>query len=468
MLKYIKYLFVCGIACFISCDDYVDIRTEGELIPEMTENYRYLLNNTSTFNVAYPLTDVASDDIEFRDDHATYYQENNSAYYRPFLQTYKWADSIYFIEEPDYDLNSLYSVIYNTNVIISEVGNSKGGNEAEKLALEGEAKVHRAFALLNLVNVFGPAYEEATASEDLGVPIFTEPVTSGEITRASVQEAYDLIINDLNDAINSGLPETNTGRDVAYPSLASAHALLARTYLYMGNFEEALTQAEQTLGLQNQLMNLAEYQEVSDANFPQKQDDPELILSKQATSTYRYNPTLLSLSDGLLSSFDTLDLRYQLFTRPNEDLTYGTLTMGRSYCKEALTGEARNAGPTVPEMMLIKAECLARSGNVDEALAIINELRKFRFTEDDYTELSATSNDEAMQVVLAERRRELMGKGGFRWFDLKRLNTEPEFAKTITHPFLNQTFVLEPGDTRYQFPFAIDLFNYAPDLEQNQ
>ncbi|MNR32241.1 hypothetical protein D3C85_1498060 [compost metagenome] len=60
-----------------------------------------------------------------------------------------------------------------------------------------------------------------------------------------------------------------------------------------------------------------------------------------------------------------------------------------------------------------------------------------------------------------------MGTGGFRWFDLKRLNKEPEFAKTITHDFAGQTFTLAPNSDRYQMPFAPIYFEYAPNLQQN-
>jgi hypothetical protein len=61
-----------------------------------------------------------------------------------------------------------------------------------------------------------------------------------------------------------------------------------------------------------------------------------------------------------------------------------------------------------------------------------------------------------------------MGRGGFRWADLKRLNKDPRFAKTITRKYLDQTFTIEPGGDRYQFPFAAIYFDYAPDLEQNK
>ena len=35
--------------CFSACSDWVDVKTKGSLVPEETENYRYLMNNTENF-----------------------------------------------------------------------------------------------------------------------------------------------------------------------------------------------------------------------------------------------------------------------------------------------------------------------------------------------------------------------------------------------------------------------------------
>ncbi|MEH6656316.1 RagB/SusD family nutrient uptake outer membrane protein [Leeuwenhoekiella marinoflava] len=467
--NYIYIVLSLIITTLTSCDDYVDIKTEGMLFPEETENYRFLLNNTSIYDKSYSLVDIASDDIIIRDDHANYFENNygTSAYYRPYKETYKLADSIYFTGEPDYEINTIYSGLYAANVVITEVLDSKNGTEEEKVALQGEALVHRAYIFFSLVNIFGKAYDATTATTDLGIPMLTEPTVDADITRATVQEVYDQIINDLNTAIISGLPATRTGTEVGFPSQASAYALLARTYLYMHNYEEALINANAALELQNTLLNLEDYENTPDYSWPRRIQNPELILSKTSTNSYGFSPTLLSLSDELLNLFDLNDLRYQLYTRSNSDMSYSAFTEGRSLCVALLTGEARNAGPTVPEMLLIQAECMARMGNISGAMNSVNTLRQARFRAEEYVALTATNNEDALVKVLEERRRELMGKGGFRWFDLKRLNKDNRFAKSFSHSYLDYTVTLEPGSDRYQFPFASNLFINAPNLEQN-
>ncbi|WP_269236011.1 RagB/SusD family nutrient uptake outer membrane protein [Flavobacterium flavigenum] len=464
MKKYLKYIAIAAVgAIVLSCDNYVDIKTEGKLIPEETTNYRYLLNNSFTLDKSYGNVDIPSDDISFQNEAQTT-ALGASDYYRPFTNLYKWSDKVYFDGETDYDMSNLYTALYNINIVINEVTKSTNGTTAEKAAIKGEAEVHRAFIFLTLVNTFGKAYDATTSATDPGIVLFTKPTVSDDIKRTSVQDAYDVILSDLKDAVNSGLKPVNSGNNIAFPSQAAAYALLSRTYLYMRNYPLALENAEKALALQSTLNNLEDYEF---AAYPSRKQDKELMLSKwNGYSTYSYAPQLLSLSNELINSFDTNDLRYVLFTQPTSNFS-SDYTIGRTYSKEGLTGESRNAGPTVPEMMLIKAECLARAGSGDQAMIEINKLRQKRFRTGEYVALTATDSKDALIKVLAERRRELMGCGGFRWFDLKRLNKEPEFAKTITHVFGNQTFTLAPNSDRYQMPFAPIYFQYAPNLQQN-
>ena len=74
--------------------------------------------------------------------------------------------------------------------------------------------------------------------------------------------------------------------------------------------------------------------------------------------------------------------------------------------------------------------------------------------------------DKLLQLILDERRRELMFKS-MRWFDLKRLNKEPRFAKIITHVLQGVTYTLEPNSPHYVIPFPLKAINANPSIEQN-
>lgn len=120
----------------------------------------------------------------------------------------------------------------------------------------------------------------------------------------------------------------------------------------------------------------------------------------------------------------------------------------------------------VPEMMLIKAEALARK-NDSQALDILNELRKYRFTEEDYTMLTKDADKSLLDIVLEERRRELV-LSGLRWFDMKRLVNEGIYTKTLTRTTPDGTVhTLAPGSNRYLFPIPQSIINKNSNIVQN-
>ena len=128
--------------------------------------------------------------------------------------------------------------------------------------------------------------------------------------------------------------------------------------------------------------------------------------------------------------------------------------------------ESVNAGPSVAEMMLIKAECQARAGEYADAMKTIAPLRKARIATEAYTELTASSKDDAIKKVLQERRRELLMS--MRWYDLKRLNANDYAADdvTVTREYYEfnaaagtvlmdkgvKTYTLEPNSRHYAIP----------------
>ncbi len=467
MNKNILLSLVVGLSCSLSaCSDWVDIKTKGKLIPEETVNYRYLMNNTENFKYTLAYHDVASDDINMSDE-----TQQNAVYETDkFIPIYTWADEIYSQSENDQEMNAVYQVIYNCNVVIDEVMGSKNGTQAEKLSIRAEALVHRADAYLALVNVYGKPYNAATAATDQGVPLLTTPRVEGSLPRASVERVYEQIISDLNDAFEylPDVPQFNF-----YPSKCAVYALKARAYLLMGNYTEAKANTLEALKLQSGLENLNLY--IGDAvTYPENLKDKEVILAKMPRTTFSltsYSAVDLVLSDGLLNLFDRdYDLRYLYFTRPISEL--GVEYTGRIYFKNHLYNssypkyESRSMGPSVPEMMLIEAECWAREGKTTEAMNILNTLREYRFSPDEYYTLSAATATEALGHVLQERRKELMCRG-LRWMDQRRLANDPDFpTQTVTRVFKGTTYTLQPGAVRYTFPMGELYLEENPEIGQ--
>ena len=80
---------------------------------------------------------------------------------------------------------------------------------------------------------------------------------------------------------------------------------------------------------------------------------------------------------------------------------------------------------------------------------------------------------EAMDYIITERRKELLF-GFNRFFDLKRLNLEPDYAKTVVRVFptvnktvSQQTYTLKPDSRLYIIPFPQDVLKQNPRLTLN-
>ena len=429
--------------CFSACSDWVDVKTKGSLVPEETENYRYLMNNTENFRWTLSYHDVASDDIDISDpaQQEAIYETNK------FIPVYTWADEIYSQSENDTEMNKVYQVIYNCNVVIDEVMDSKNGTNEEKLEIRAEALVHRAEAYLTLVNVYGVPYNAATASTD---------------------DAFEYLPD---------VAEFNF-----YPGKCAIYALRARAYLLMGNYTEAKKNAQEALKLKSTLENLNDYVDLASTeesvrrkNYVETLKDKEVIFAKMPVTTFSmasYSTAGLVLSDNLLNTFDQeKDLRYFYFTRSMID-DLGMTYSGRVYFKDNYypydwkKNEGRNMGPCVPEMMLIEAECWAREGNTTESMNIVNKLREYRYVAGEDYSLSAATAKEALGNVLQERRRELTCHG-LRWMDQRRLANDPDFpTQTVTRIFKGTTYTLEPGAVRYTFPMGEKYLEENPEIGQ--
>ncbi len=444
------------------CKDYVDIKTQGTLIPSETVNYRYLLNNTGVLERTVSLPDLTSDDVEISD------LAQQRALPNFLARAYTWQPAFYDGTETDQDWNTPYAAIFYANTVLGEVPASTGGTEADKQQLLAEARVHRAAAYLALVNCYAKAYSSASAATDLGVPLVLTTEVNADLTRQPVQAVYGQIIQDLQAAVPN-LPTTTPYN--TQPSRAAAYALLARTYLLMGDYGQARQNAESALAIKSTLLDLNSYLTTT---YPRRVNDPEIILSKVANAQFASVSsisTVLRLSPDLLSLLGTADLRYTLFTRPASSVA-ATYT-GRIFAKELLTSEPRNLGPSVPEMLLIRAECQARQGDGPGALTTLNTLRAKRFRPADYVALTTTNARTPLQVVLDERRRELFCRG-FRWFDQKRLNQDPALAQSearvwqvTTSVVPAGTYTLAPGADRYLFPIPPIPQRLNPEIVSN-
>ena len=117
------------------------------------------------------------------------------------------------------------------------------------------------------------------------------------------------------------------------------------------------------------------------------------------------------------------------------------------------------------EFYLTKAECLARNGSVTEAISTLNKLLITRYKTGSYTPVSVTDQQEALSIILLERRKELLFRG-IRWTDLRRLNLEASTAVTIYRKLNGTSYKLEPNSPNYTLPVADDVIQLS-NIPQN-
>lgn len=128
------------------------------------------------------------------------------------------------------------------------------------------------------------------------------------------------------------------------------------------------------------------------------------------------------------------------------DTTYRNSYNGRRYCF---------GGIATDEVYLIKAECLARAGIVNEATEVLNHLWMHRADNTKpFVALTADSPDEALKLILSERRKELIFRG-LRWQNLRRLNKEGADI-TIMRTVNGQEYTLAPNSPSYVLPIPPD------------
>jgi starch-binding outer membrane protein, SusD/RagB family len=437
-----------------ACRKYVEIPAENVRELKYTRDYQALLNNSfSQLEKSYFYPLFASDEVFTADGSVWQNNLNINA-----ANSYCWLPKVWGETQEDADWAGLYKSMYIVNTVTTEVMGSTEGTEAGKRKLYAEALVHRAFLYYTLVNIYANQYEAATAETDAGVPVLLSTDLFASLQRAPVAKVYDQVMKDLQEALPElpELPGVNTA-----PSKAAVFSMMARVYLNKREFANAGRFADSALKIKSSLIDLNAY--VS-AAYPTKTNDAEIIFSKAIHSFIAGLP----LHPETLNLFDsTVDLRFSLFTKPGTQIAASNF-VNRGYYKHRLVNQGIYTGPGVPEMMLIKAESEARAGHTGNAIAILNSLRKKRYTLAGYYDLAAATPQEALIHVINERRRELLGTG-MRWFDQRRLQKDKDynFVKTVSRPFKGTTYTLEPGSSRYVFAIADKYIKLNPEIEQN-
>lgn len=438
------------------CKKFLDVQPSTQSInPSTIADFREMLNSDSLSVGNYFLLDLMTDDVALLDATVTTGLDNY------FTRSYLWKSQIWNAADNDNMYSGAYARILQMNIILNRINNAPldSLNTTENRSnIISQALINRSWNLLQLANTYGAAYNDASAQTDLAVPLVLSPDVSALPSRATVKQVYHQVLTDLHMAVNNPyLPAK--GSDIIHPGKAAGYALLSRTYLYMASYDSAKLYADSSLLLVNTLTNYtAGY--TRPTQLLDMRNDREILMGKIAyeQSFYALLSSTIVMSNSMAAIYSANDVRNTARYTRGSYLTsqYNNLTTLVFDCSLGIA-----------EVMLIKAECLARKGDYTGAMALVNNLAANRIR--NYTPVTNYDASNTLTYVLNERRRELLLHGGLRLFDLKRLNMQSATAITLQRKKADGTVMAElPAlSSRYLMPFSPLVLANNPNIVQN-
>lgn len=455
--------YIAGLAFFLvsgGCSsDFLEIKQLKSLqVPHTIADFQAILDyNFMPGNSCHTLGNNGNDEFVITESRWNELATETNAYLR---DVYAWSKQINMLQyEQSRDWSSAYVYVFYANHALAGIDaiTPAAGEQAAWNRVKGSAHFFRAYHYYQLAQQFAYPY---TAGKDHpnGLPLRLETDVTVKVMRASVHETYQQI---LDDAMKSAelLPADNNRTNYLRPGKVAAYALLAKTYLLMGEYEKAAGYASLCLALRGQLVDFntlgaddpAEaYEYVFEADYGVS--NPEMIYYATADNAFATALNVISknrseLNPAMLALYEPGDLRRKIYFKPYFDMDdYRFLVFKGSYAAYGYF-----SGLAADEIYLLRAECYARTGKTDKALEDLNHLLKNRIDAAHFEPVTETDPEKLLAKILLERRKELVFRGT-RWEDLRRLNQDPRFAQTLVREIGGQRYELPPNDPRYTWP----------------
>ncbi|PUZ21624.1 SusD family protein [Chitinophaga costaii] len=434
----------------ISCKKYLNKISDDSLtVPSSLDDYQNLIDADKMYIRNSPsIQDISSDDILIDET------QLNSLTTIP-RNTYLWSSDI-FDGQTNFDWNACYKGIYYCNLVLEGIQKYELSNGITSTAasIKGAALYYRGFFHFNLAQVFAKSFSNITTSSDLGLPYKTNSIVDEKVSRESLPQFYTHLIDDIKESVKL-LPKNAQTQYRNRPSKHAAYSILARIYLSMSDYYNAELYADSSLQISNALLdyNVVNGSSVLPFGLPYISE----VICLSSGPYYILRPPVDTV---LYNSYDSLDLRKNIFFSIN------AVNGNHEFKANYSGGFYPFTGPAIDEVNLILAECLARRGEFDRALSIMNKLLLLRYKAGAYVAHTRANTPDILAFILKERRKELLFRG-LRWSDLKRFNLEGgSFAKTLTRTVAGEIYSLPPNDNKYIFPIPPDEIKINP-MPQN-
>ncbi len=420
MKKYILIFTSVFAFALTSCDDQLELgpynsittgqafNTPADFTNAMNGTYNAFLGGSYYGGDAIIVPDLLADNLIISQ--------------RGRLTNRNFSEYLYSGEATSGLFSNAYTVILRANAIIENIEKLPAG--AAKDNFKAEALAIRALAHFDLVKMYGRSYIGAAAG-DLGMPYVTSTDASLKPARETLKATYDKILADLIESEKTIATSNGKGRI----GKATVQGILARLYLYRGEYQLAADAATRALAINSAIGTIAEFPAMFKDGTENGVLFKVLVVDKDAISIgVNYSQTGATgvrseyVADyDLYTKYKATDVRKNvyfvtsLFSGSNQN--HIAKYFGRA------TGAANVTDPKVlrtAEVLLTRAEALAELGKDADALTDLNVLRKNRYSDFDATKLTETGAALKASIEL-ERRLELAFEG-HRFFDLKRKN----------------------------------------------
>ena len=470
-----------------ACDDFLMEDSADLLIPENVEDYIPLLYGEGyprSFNSEMAWIALMTDDVEMGPLDGNADSGYDTADELDVLsagdgeQAYTWNIDI---EEKiiDYNWDRRYEDILGCNTIIDALPtmNCPATDSAKYYALAAQAHALRAYHYFVLVNLYAKPWSEENLDE-LGVIIRTTPqIETTMRERSTIGEVYELINSDLDTArYYMQFAEISANKHLLSP--AAIRLLTTRVALFQEKWDEVLQVGEEFLAENSFIYDLntvSEEQMGDDGkeffNMMNLEGNDEIVFTFGSAGSYEYFSTSylyglgfrVSYSDesSLLKSYGDDDLRKLAWFIQDEydpgwppyiepSTTYNQfypIKYNRYY-----PGGAYHENWRTVEVVLNMAEAYARSasGISQDAIDMLNRLRQNRIK--NYQELTVSdfaSQQDLVEFIWDERRRELCFEEGMRFWDLRRQGMPQQIHKFYNNSTTYETYVLPEGSPNY-------------------
>ena len=432
-LKHIS-VFLLLVPLLASCH-FLEVEKTGKTSIKNFYSDIYALD--AAVNGVYGLT------YKFYDNYMVLYPEVTGDLVRLQATTSEWRQQFDFISDESDETSAVgyiwkngYEIIANANEVI-QYGPSVSDRFPQQTASVrnyiAQAYFIRALIHLDLSLVYGQTYTYSADGSHLGTAVMTSiPDVKSKIARSSAAVTYKRILDDLRTA--SDMFADGWTKGCYYASPAACKALMARVYLYMGNYSEAKKCASEVIadyGLS--LTPRSDYV----AMFCARKEGPEAIFrlnglsgGSKLGSMFDYNTPSMNPSSKLMDIFSSdehswtgTDVRSELLSYKSSGGDEFSGVCMKFTDTEDIDDTQKRYDPFVlrlSEMYLIRAEAACHDGDTDTAVSDIAALEaRARGVKASDINVTFSSIDDLAGIVQRERIKELFLEG-HRLFDLTR------------------------------------------------